>query len=222
MVTTLYLVRHGVTVGDEPRRYKGSIDIPLSEEGRQQALKTAAFIRNDAERRILLAEQQGLPPAHVEALYTSPLSRALQTAEEICSVFGIQPSICPEFRERHFGVWEGMTFYEIQKKYPDEFAAWARNPLDHAPVGGETTRQVEERCIQPLKNLVDQHKGNSLIIVAHGGVNRVMLCHIIGLPLEHLFRLEQDNAAVTIIEFWDHYPVLKLLNYSPAKYETLT
>lgn len=219
MVTTLYLVRHGVTVGGEQRRYKGSIDVPLSDEGWEQAQKTAAFICSDVARRAAQAEQEGHAPYRLEAIYTSPLSRALRTAEAICAPYAMHPVVNPDLRERHFGIWEGMTFSEIKAQYPEEFRAWARNPLDHAPVGGETTREVETRCIRIMHHLIERHKGRALAIVAHGGVNRVMLCTIMGLPLEHIFRIEQDNAAVNIIEFWEAYPVIKLLNYSPAKHE---
>lgn len=219
MVTTLYLVRHGVTVGGEQRRYKGSIDVPLSDEGWEQAQKTAAFICSDVERRAAKAEEEGHVPSRLEAIYASPLSRALRTAEAICAPCAMHPVVNPDLRERHFGIWEGMTFSEIKEQYPEEFRAWARNPLDHAPVGGETTREVETRCVRVMHDLIERHKGRSLAIVAHGGVNRVILCNIMGLPLEHIFRIEQDNAAVNIIEFWEAYPVIKLLNYSPAKHE---
>lgn len=219
MVTTLYLIRHGVTVGGEQRRYKGSIDVPLSDEGWEQAQKTAAFICSDVARRAAKAEQEGHAPSRLKAIYASPLSRALRTAEAICAPLGMHPFVYPDLRERHFGVWEGMTFSEIKEQYPEEFSAWAHNPLDHAPTGGETTREVETRCVKAMHEILDRHKGESLAIVAHGGVNRVMLCNIMGLPLEHIFRIEQDNAAVSIIEFWEAYPVVKLLNYSPAKHE---
>jgi len=219
MVTTLYLVRHGVTVGGEQRRYKGSIDVPLSEEGWAQAEKSAEFIRGDIQRRTEKAHQDDRTPSQLSAVYASPLSRAFRTAEAICAPLGMHPVVYPDLRERHFGVWEGMTFSEIKEQYPEEFSAWAHNPLDHAPTGGETTREVESRCIRALNDLLERHKGQSLILVAHGGVNRVILCNIMGLPLEHIFRIEQDNAAVNIIEFWEAYPVIKLLNYSPAKHE---
>ncbi|HSW65090.1 MAG TPA: histidine phosphatase family protein [Dissulfurispiraceae bacterium] len=219
MVTTLYLVRHGVTVGGEERRYKGSIDVPLSEEGMVQAQKTAGFIAEELARRAIHSEKDGHSASKLQAVYSSPLIRAQRTAEKICEPHGLAPVLHPDLRERHFGVWEGMSFTEIKEHYPEEFGAWARNPLDHAPREGETTREVETRAVRALSMILQRHKGHSLAIVAHGGLNRVMLCHIMGLPLEHIFRIEQDNAAVSIIEFWEAYPVVKLLNYSPAKYE---
>ncbi len=218
MVTTLYLVRHGVTVGDEERRYKGSIDVPLSEEGRVQAQKTAGFIAEDIARRTMRADRSCFSASCLQAIYSSPLSRAQRTAEEICKPHGLNPIVDSDLRERHFGDWEGMSFSEIQEQFPDAFRAWTGNPLDYAPTGGETTREVEARAVRALSTLLRRHGGQSFVIVAHGGINRIMLCHVMGLSLEHAFRIEQDNAAVNVIEFWEAYPVVKLLNYSPAKY----
>ena len=222
MVTTLYLVRHGLTVGGEERRYKGSIDVPISDEGIVQAKKTAEFIAEELARRTKRADRNCSSVSQLQAIYSSPLSRAQRTAEEICRPHGLSPIVVPDLRERHFGDWEGMSFSEIQEQFPDAFRAWAGNPLDYAPTGGETTREVEKRAVRALSALLKSHSGQSFVIVAHGGINRVMLCHVMGLSLEHAFRIEQDNAAVNVIEFWEAYPVVRLLNYSPAKYESVT
>jgi alpha-ribazole phosphatase/probable phosphoglycerate mutase len=196
MVTTLYLIRHGETEGSEVKRYKGSIDVPLSERGIAQIRSASVFINS----------------SKLSAVYCSPLSRALKSAEIISEPHGLNPVIMPDLRERSFGVWEGMSFDEIKKQYPDEFKAWADNPLKFSPVGGENTLEVRDRALQALDNILKKHNGESISIVAHGGVNRVILCDIMGIPLENLFRIEQDFAAVNVIEFWDTYPVVKGLN----------
>lgn len=196
MVTTLYLIRHGETEGSEIKRYKGSIDVPLSERGIAQIRSASVFINS----------------SKLSAVYCSPLSRALKSAEIIAEPHGLNPLIMPDLRERSFGVWEGMSFDEIKKQYPDEFKAWADNPLRFSPVGGENTLEVRDRVLQSLDKILKKHNGESISIVAHGGVNRVILCDIMGIPLENLFRIEQDFAAVNVIEFWDTYPVVKGLN----------
>ncbi|HMK44542.1 MAG TPA: histidine phosphatase family protein [Dissulfurispiraceae bacterium] len=214
MVTTLYLVRHGVTVGGEERRYKGSIDVPLAPEGLVQARSTGYFLQQEIARH----NANGQADSGAVMLYTSPLSRARKTAEAISECFGVLPVVHDDLRERHFGVWEGLSFNEIRERYRNAFQAWADNPLEHTPTGGESTRDIERRTAGVLDKLLEEHQGKSVIVVAHGGVNRVLICRIMGLPLEHIFRIEQDNAAVSIIEFWEDYPVLKLMNYSPWKY----
>ncbi|GER93460.1 alpha-ribazole phosphatase [hot springs metagenome] len=206
MVKTLYLIRHGETVGGDEKRYKGSIDVPLSEKGIEQIKKTAKFLSS-------------IP---LSAIYTSPLSRALKSAEIIAEGHGLNPIIIPELRERSFGIWEGMTFLEIKEKYPVEFENWVNNPLKYSPPQGESTIQVRDRVIKALDEILNKshhasritHHGllselqTNIVIVAHGGVNRVILCHVMGIPLENIFRIEQDNSAINIIEFWDKYPVL--------------
>jgi len=225
MVTTLYLVRHGETAGGDAKRYYGSIDIQLSERGKQQAVEKAALLRRYSEKATASKHLSYLTHVHdsadnpnqsnssgLRAIYCSGLARAVQSAEIIAEKFGIVPIRVADLRERNFGMWEGMTFSEIREQHPNEFAAWAGNPLAYSPIGGETTLEVRDRVIQVINNIVEKHAGEEVAVVAHGGVNRIMLCHILGMPLENIFRIEQDYTALNIIEFWEKYPVLKLLN----------
>ena len=227
MVTTLYLIRHGETDSGGTKRYHGSIDIPLSEKGRQQIGEKTALLQRYLSAATLskylsyLRDVQGSMPDDTEeknerpllsAVYCSGLSRAMQSAEIIAGPFGLKPLPAAGLRERSFGIWEGMTFSEIKERYPKEFAAWADNPLVYAPVEGETTLAVRDRVIGAIDDILKTHRGEHIAVVAHGGVNRIILCHILGIPLQNIFRIEQDYAALNIIEFWEKYPVLKLLN----------
>ncbi|MDP3260661.1 MAG: histidine phosphatase family protein, partial [Thermodesulfovibrionales bacterium] len=220
MVTTLYLIRHGETEGSEIKRYKGSIDVPMSEKGIEQIKGTSVFIQNmiqDSGYMIQDKKNHESCIVHnasskLSAVYCSPLSRALKSAEIIAEPHGLKPVVIEDLRERSFGIWEGMTFTEIKEKYPQEFEAWAGNPLRYSPVDGESTVEVRERAVKAVDSLLSNHNSEHIAIVAHGGVNRIILCHIMGIPLENIFRIEQDFAAVNIIEFWEKYPVVKLLN----------
>lgn len=210
MVTTLYLIRHGETEGADVRRYKGSIDVPLSEAGAEQIKQVAGYISGHT--------------GGLEAVYSSDLSRAVKSAEIIAAPHGLEPVIIPGIRERNFGIWEGMSFDEIQEKYPEEFEAWAGNPLKYSPMGGESTLGVRERVLGALEGILQNHPPgssgrSSVAVVSHGGVNRIILCHLAGIPMENLFRIEQDYGALNIIEFWEKYPVLKLMNYRPQDTE---
>ena len=240
MVTTLYLIRHGETEGSDTPRYKGSIDVPLSEKGIYQMKEASEFIReylkrvssskylsylkdihattgddDKAEKREStesVSALQGSMPPGLEAVYTSDLSRAVRSAQVIAEPFGLLPVETPDFRERNFGIWEGMAFTEIKEKYTKEFECWANNPLKYSPIGGESTVRVKDRVLPSLYRILNSHKGKNIAVVAHGGVNRIILCHFLGIPLENIFRIEQGYAAVNIIEFWEKYPVVKLLN----------
>ena len=215
MVTTLYLIRHGETEGADTKRYKGSIDVPLSENGIQQIKKTSAFIMehiwNSASSKYLPAAGNDMD-IKLHAVYCSNLGRAVKSAEIIAEPYGLYPVKILALRERNFGIWEGMNFDEIREKYPPEFESWANNPLKYSPMGGESTLEVRERVINALDEIIENHNEERIAIVAHGGVNRIVLCHLLGIPLENIFRIEQDYAALNIIEFWDKYPVVKLIN----------
>lgn len=198
MVKTLYLIRHGETIGGNEKRYKGSLDVPLSERGIEQVKRTAQVLRD----------------ASFSAIYTSPLARALKSAEIIAEDLRLTPIVLQGLRERSFGIWEGMTFLEIKEKYPEEFENWANNPLKFSPPEGESTLQVKDRVVKVLEDILNKEDG-SVAVVAHGGVNRIILCYLMGIPLENIFRIEQDFAAINIIEFHEKYPVVKLLNFKP-------
>jgi len=225
MVTTLYLIRHGETEGGETRRYKGTMDVLLSEKGVRQMRRVSRYI----------SQNTGL-----KAVYTSDLSRAVKSAEIIAEPHGLKPIIMPELRERNFGIWEGMSLDDIKERYPEEFDAWAGNPLKYSPMGGESTIEVRDRVIGALDGILRNYRGKghgvkvsvnsesvskkltlktdtNIAIVSHGGVNRIILCHLLGIPLENIFRIEQDYGALNIIEFWDKYPVVKAINHTGQK-----
>lgn len=210
MVTTLYLIRHGETEGAEKRRYKGSMEVPLSENGIRQIEKLSRrlfeLVRSDSN------PMAGAAKGLLSAVYCSDLSRARVSAEIIAGPHSLSPVVADSLRERNFGIWEGMSFDEIREKYPEEFNAWAGNPLRFSPMGGESTLEVRERIIKTLDRITARHAGEGIAIVSHGGVNRIILCHVLGVPLENIFRIEQDYAALNIVEFWDQYPVVKLVN----------
>ncbi len=231
MVTTLYLVRHGAIEGGGVKRYHGSMDVPLSDMGIEQIRETAEFISDhlcdsttskylgylrdihdpkDINGRLGRREPDEVPK--LAAIYCSDLQRAVKSAEIIAEPHGLTPIRIPALRERNFGIWEGMSFNEIKGKYPAEFEAWAGNPLKYSPIGGESTIEVKGRVVEAVRKIIDVHIGENISIIAHGGVNRIILCHVMGIPLENIFRIEQDYGAVNIIEFWDKYPVVKLLN----------
>jgi alpha-ribazole phosphatase/probable phosphoglycerate mutase len=244
MVTRLYLIRHGETQGADVKRYKGHIDVPLSENGIKQMERLSKYLVQNSSNSLNQKPNPPAPPllkggegGFLNALYCSDLSRAVKSAEIIAGPHGLKPIIMPELRERNFGKWEGMSFDEIKEKYPQEFEAWAENPLKFSPMQGESTIEMRDRVIEALNRILNEVQDtskpfkivqnsstlnnieqlstilNHVVIVSHGGVNRVILCHLLGIPLENIFRIEQDYGALNIVEFYDKYPVVKLVNY---------
>ena len=217
MVTKIYLIRHGETEDADARRYKGHIDVPLSDNGIEQIERLSEFLSAaDPQRQSAVGARcprPGSDSAGLKAVYCSGLSRAVKSAEIIAGPFGLEPVIVEGLKERNFGVWEGMSFDEIQEKYPEAFNAWAENPLRFSPMQGESTIEISERALDAFNEIISRHNGESIAIVAHGGINRVILCELLGMPLENIFRIEQDYAALNVIEKWD-YPVVKHINYT--------
>lgn len=167
--------------------------------------------------RLAAADRQGgeagsPPPAAPAAVYCSPLSRAVVSARIVAAPFGLEPIPLADLRERHFGVWEGMSFAEIRAAWPDHFTAWAADPLGFSPPEGENTLAVARRGRAAIKKILAAHPGREVVVVAHGGINRVILCHFLQLPLRHIFRIEQSLACLNVVELWEKYPVVKLLN----------
>lgn len=209
MVKKIYLIRHGETEGAETKRYKGHIDVPLSANGIEQIKRVAGYLNKDNSPIPLLSKRG---QKRVNAVYCSDLSRAVKSAEIIAEPHGLKPVIMPELRERNFGLWEGMSFDEIREKWPDAFNAWAANPLEFSPMNGESTIAVRDRALKVFNEIIEKHKGDNIAIVSHGGINRVILCHLLGIPLENIFRIEQDYGCLNIVEMWD-YPVVKNINF---------
>jgi len=203
MGTTIYLIRHGETEDADACRYKGHIDVPLSANGIEHIRKLSSFLSGEVGKR------EG---GKVKAVCCSGLSRAKKTAEIIAEPLGLKPFIVDELKERNFGEWEGMSFDEIRNQWPDAFNAWADDPLRFSPVGGESTLGLRDRVMPAFNKIMEDHEGEDIVIVSHGGVTRIILCEVLGMPLENIFRIEQDFGALNVIEMWD-YPVVKQINY---------
>jgi probable phosphoglycerate mutase len=179
-----YLVRHGETEWNAENRFCGRTDVPLSEAGRRQA-------KSLAER---------LKPIPFEALYSSPLARALETACLISESSGLEPILDERLVELDYGQWEGRTLAEIMKNHPEAFQAWDANPAQVAPPGGESGLEAQQRVVSFLVSLVARHPQGHVLVVLHKTVCRLAICHALGMPpSEYRRRLIVDNAALSII-----------------------
>ena len=194
--TRLYLVRHGRVADGHTDRYHGNNDIGLSPTGEQQLTELARY----------------LEPVPLAAVYATTLARTLDGASRLCRGRGLEPRVVPEFREIHFGVWEGLTFAEISERYPEELASRFQDLANFRIPQGESLLDVRDRVVPRLKELVAEHPGQSLALVAHAGVNRVILCDALSLPLENIFRLDQNYGCLNIIDYFADFTLVRLLN----------
>jgi alpha-ribazole phosphatase len=183
-VTILYIIRHGQVEKSRPHSYNGQLDVPLSTVGLQQMERLADW-----------AASLG-----TDAVYCSDLRRTVEGAQAVTRQCTVPVSATPLLREKHFGQWEGLTYEEAEQRFPSEWKAWLTDPSDARPPGGETYREVEARVIPFTRRVVRDHSGQTVLILAHGGVNRVILCRALGLSLHRAFRIEQDYACVNRID----------------------
>ncbi len=153
-MTHLLVIRHGETAWNVDARIQGHLDIPLNDRGLWQAGRMA----------------QALADSGVAAVYSSDLQRAWQTAEALGRVTGVTPVPEPRLRERAFGRFEGLTFAEIESRWPDDAARWRRRDPDFGPGGGETLADFHTRVVAAARQLAAGHPGQVVALVAHGGV----------------------------------------------------
>ena len=197
--TRLYLVRHGELVTSHEWRYVGHMDVALNDNGRAQIARLARRLSMDK----------------IDTLLSSDLQRTVESACIIGRAIGLEPAAEPAFREIHLGRWEGLTREEIIKNFPQEFDLRSLDIPGYRIQGGESFADMRDRVIPRLTACLEQHPGKNLLLVAHGGVNRVILCHALGLDLNMLTRIDQAYGCLNIIDFFDGVPVVRLMNETP-------
>ena len=181
-MSEVYLIRHGEITQSAPRRFVGRTDLPLTDAGREQMAAVARFLTGRGVARLLC----------------SPLARCVESAGIVGAVLGLVPETAADLREISLGTWEGLTVDEVRERFPGRYEARGRNLAGFRPPGGESFADVQRRA-WPAFELAVTDMDEPLAIVAHGGVNRVLLCRILGMPLENLFRLEQHYACVNVL-----------------------
>lgn len=197
MPTRVYLMRHGKVANGGEKRYNGHIDVDITPTGVEQMHR--------------LAEK--LAGKSVTTVYSSDLIRSAKGAGIIAESLGISFTSLRNLRERSVGKWEGLTAEEIEKGFPDEYAAWRADLLNYRPPGGECVIDVRDRIVPEYRRLVSMHPGVEIAMLLHGGVNRVILADALGLPLDNLFRIDQSFGALNIIDHYeDGMAVVKLVN----------
>ncbi|OQA22019.1 MAG: Phosphoserine phosphatase 1 [Chloroflexi bacterium ADurb.Bin360] len=196
-MTLLVLVRHGQTAWNRQERFRGQADIPLDEAGLAQAER--------AGRHIAALWQ----PA---AIYASPLSRAHQTAAAIAQHFELHVQPHPGLLDIHYGDWQGLTPTEVAARWLFEFRQWQDAPATMRIPGGESLEVLRERGMEAVRELVARHTGETIILVGHTVINRVLLLSMMGVGLEAFWRLRQDPCAINVIEADAGQFVLCLVN----------
>jgi broad specificity phosphatase PhoE len=186
--TRLYLVRHGATELTAEDRFAGDIGVELSDEGRSQAERLAVRVRDHG----------------ISAIYSSPLSRAVETARIVATGCGLEPRLSDGLREIHHGHWEGLTRQEVEARFAAQYAAWEEDPFTFAPEGGESGVSVLARALPALREIVVRHAGLNVLAVSHKATIRLLLSSLLGFdPRGYRDRLDQAPACLNVLDFRD-------------------
>jgi len=199
----LLLVRHGETDWNQQSKYQGQVDISLNENGRLQSEKVADFLKDIS----------------IDTAFSSSLLRAKGTAEIILNHHqGVKLELNDGFKEIIHGAWEGKLETEIEQEFPGELQRWHETPEDFKMPSGESLQQVWQRTVELYESIIKAALDNQLstvLIVAHGGTNQILLCHILGLSAEYFWNFRQSNCCLNVIDYpkgLDSFPVLQGTN----------
>jgi probable phosphoglycerate mutase len=181
----IWLIRHGITEHNRNGRIQGQLDVPLSDQGRRQVHELAKRLR----------------PGMIQAIYSSDLSRAKETAEIIARAIKLKvEEYRPDLREICFGRWQGHSRAEVAELYPEELAKWQADHTYSAPHGGESFAQMTARGWQAVQEIAASHPGQTVAVVAHGALIKGVLCTARGIKLSERSQLVVENASITPIK----------------------
>jgi probable phosphoglycerate mutase len=188
MTTRLYLVRHGATPLSAEDRFSGAANVFLSDEGRAQAGRLAQRLSDD----------------NIAAIYTSPLDRTLETANIVAKPHGLTPIPRDGLREISHGHWEGLSRKEVAERFPEEYATWESDPFTFAPRDGESGISVLARALPVIREVVADHKDESVLVVSHKATIRLLISSLLGFDARGFRdRLDQAPACLNILDFKD-------------------
>jgi alpha-ribazole phosphatase len=196
----IYLLRHGEVDRHYAGRYVGQIDATLSGKGVEQA----RYWRHQ------------LDVSSFGSIYSSDLTRSRKTAEIIAADSLQSVKIIPSLREISLGEWDGVSIDEIRTRFPIQWQERGNDMEGYRPPGGESFADLATRVIPAFRTIMDQVEQGPALIVGHAGVNRVILCHVLGMSLSNITRISQDYGNLNIIDFDRGFLKLKLMNFEPT------
>lgn len=192
---TIYLLRHGEINPGKPRKFIGQTDLSLIPEGREQMSVLGSFLH----RRTTF-----------DQIVSSPLSRCLESSELLNRSLKTITCVEPDLAEIHLGDWEGLTAEQVREKFPGEYEARGADMAGYSPAGGESFQDLQDRVWPVLQKIIAQVE--TAAVVSHAGVQRVLLCRILGIPLDNLFRIKQDYGCYNILHVDEDHIQLACLN----------
>jgi len=196
IMTSIYLVRHGQTAWNKEEIFRGRTDIPLDEIGLKQAELAGEYFKAMV----------------IQGVYSSPLSRAWQTAEPIALFQNLKAQPIEGIIDMSFGNWEGHALQEIERIDPETYRQWREEPHLAKLPGGESLDDVRFRAMAALEWVIKKHPEGSVVLISHRVVNKVLICGILGIDNSHFWQIAQDTAAINLIQYKRGRYVLSFMN----------
>lgn len=190
------LIRHGETDWNREQIFRGRIDVALNEVGLAQAKAVGASLKD----------------IQIDAIYSSPLGRAFETARIVGEDRNCEVKVEEGFIDIDFGRWQGLSHQKIKEEYKGLYETWLSKPQMVTFPEGESLKEVRTRSMKSLEKVIKNHPGETLAIVSHRVLNKVLLCSILGLELSHFWYIRQDTCAINRFEYKDKKYYLTLLN----------
>ncbi|MDY7038137.1 MAG: histidine phosphatase family protein [Thermodesulfobacteriota bacterium] len=193
----VYMARHGQVAGYDKVPVYGHTDVEITDVGIIQ-------MEHLAERLRL---------TDIKAIYSSDLQRTVEGARSISRHHNAPLYAMPELREMYFGDWEGLNLTEIRERFPDELDKREADLVNYRiPGDGESIGSLSKRVMACLQKVLEDQKGKDILLVGHGGVNRVILCNALGLDLNRMFTIQQDYGCLNIIDYYRDSTLVRLIN----------
>lgn len=196
MTTTFVLIRHGQTAWNRDVRFRGTIDIALNKLGRAQARRAAEWLREEP----------------IRAIYSSPLSRAMDTAEPLAQVLGLPIQPEPRILSVDYGEWQGHSPREVSRLWPDLYQVWLKSPEKIQFPGGGSLVSVRDQAAEAVAEIADAHPDQMVALVSHEIVTKVLMLLALGMDLSSYWRIPQDNGCIDAFTFASGKWALRYLN----------
>lgn len=192
----IILIRHGETDWNREQIFRGRMDVALNDVGLAQAE----------------AVRESLKDVEIHRIYSSPLKRAFETAGALGKNRGLAVEIEEGFIDIDFGKWQGLSHQKVKDEYESLYATWLAEPHEVVFPEGESLKDVGKRSMEALGKVIKNHPGETLAIISHRVLNKVLLCGILGLHLSRFWYIKQDTCAINRFEYKDGHYYLTLLN----------
>ncbi len=192
----VFLLRHGQVEGHEQFRFHGHTDVPLTPHGMMQVEAAVQYFRDTP----------------LDAVACSDLTRCVEGARRLAAGRNFGPTVLPDLREMNLGVLEGLSYQEVSERHPVLFQEWRDDIVNYRLPEGECFIEASQRILRAFKEMLASREGGRILVVGHGGTNRIILSDALDLDLKFAFRIEQDYGCLNVIDYFPEWTLVKLVN----------